>query len=180
VSSLVAVRASAGARDAAIEPQKKRIPMDTSRSISNPIEKLASLAAGRTERTDRLVAAVHSLLSRLDSCVEVGTRVVVDGRSLVRVRIRSNVGSETYWSFVGADGDESDTGAACLLDASINEDGYLHGDFHARVRGPSRVRLVEFAIRADQFVAALIARQERENEDCDAATGTVATAAKSL
>jgi hypothetical protein len=137
-------------------------------TIENSLTTLARLAATRRVRTTDLNGAVQDLCGRLASLQETGDRVTVDGISLRRVDVRSNVGLEEYWLFESSKDDDW-----CYLDGGVGLDGYLHGDFNVRVRGPSRAQLIKFATYAERFVAALIARQETENAACERAIEAV-------
>jgi hypothetical protein len=140
----------------------------------SPIDRLAVLSTQRTARTDRLHEAACALLSQLEDHAEVGTEVTVDSCTLSLVRVRSNVGYTDFWLF-SDDGDES-----AHIEQPVGYEGYLHGDFHAATRGPSRANLIAFAVRADRFVAALIAREEATLAALAAAQTTTDSAAASL
>jgi hypothetical protein len=127
----------------------------------NAIEKLATLSAQRTARTDRLHEAVLALLSLLENHVEVGASVTVDKYTLRRTRAQTNVGSVEGWWFGSRYGDDIYDAVSCDLDRSVDGAGYVHGDFNCSWRGPSRGDLILFASRAGQFVEALIAREEK-------------------
>jgi hypothetical protein len=139
----------------------------------SPIDRLAVLSTQRTARTDRLHAAACALLSQLEDHAEVGTEVTVDSCTLRLVRVRSNVGYTDFWLF--SDGDES-----AHIEKPVGFEGYLHGDFHAALRGPSRANLIAFAARANRFVAALIAREEATLAALAVAQTTTESAATSL
>jgi hypothetical protein len=147
----------------------------------NPIERLAVLATQRTVRTDRLHGAVGVLLARLAAHVEVGDLVTVDGWTLARVLSRSNVGQSEDWDFYphGADCANLD-GRSCDPDRPVGETGYLHGDFNAPWRGPSRADLLAFAKRAGAFVDALIAKHEKTLATLVAAEQAVQVAAAQI
>jgi hypothetical protein len=149
--------------------------MATHSTSLDPIEKLATLAACRTTRTDRLEAAVHTLLAKLEPHVEVGFAVDLDRHvRLQRVRIKSNIGYTDFWQFTYRGERDEFT---CMLDETVGGERYLHGDFHCKLKGPSRGDLIAFATHAPELVAAIIARQERENDMCEHAIGAVELAA---
>ena len=140
----------------------------------SPIDRLATLSTQRTARTDRLHEATCALLSQLEDHSEVGAAVTVDACTLRLVRVRSNIGHTDVWSFSSADGD-------CVhIEKPVGFEGYLHGDFHAALRGPSRAHLIAFGQRAGRFVAALVAREERALADLASAQASVESAAQTL
>jgi hypothetical protein len=122
--------------------------------MTTPLDRLASLAASRTTRTDRLHEAVGAFLALLRPHVEVGDEVSLNGYTLALVVHRSNVGHSTDWAF------SYDDGEACDPEQPIDGEGYLHGDFHCRWRGPSRDDLIALATRASAYVEAFIASHE--------------------
>jgi hypothetical protein len=134
------------------------------------LDRLARLASQRTARTDRLHEAACALLDKLNRHVPVGTRVSVGRYELCRAKLESNVGSDIMW-FFGQPGED-----AVDLESPLDADGYLHGDFDAPYRGPSRHHLIAFAMRAGAFVAEFVARQEKENDELDAGPSEVESA----
>jgi hypothetical protein len=107
--------------------------------------------------------------------VEVGAEVRIDGFFLVRVRVRSNVGSNTFWSF----SDAAET-TFVFLDEEVGGDRYMHGDFNCPLHGPNRSDVIAFAQRAPRFVEALIAREEGIAKQLDAAEANIASASRAL
>lgn len=136
-----------------------------------PLEKLASLSARRNARTDNLHSAARALLEQLEPHVQVGTGVEVNGVTLALKRLRSNVGYADFWQLI-TQISEYDM-HVCSLEQPVDGEGYLHGDFHAEWYGPSRGDLVAFATRAQRFVDALIAREQRELANVDGAIETL-------
>lgn len=143
-------------------------------STLNPIDRLATLAAQRTARTDRLHEATAGLLAQLEKHVRPGDSAIVDGWELQLVRRRSNIGYGDFWAF-----GNGDDGCNALED-EVDSERFMHGDFHCALRGPSRALLVEFGQRADRFVAALIAHEEARAVEMNAAIAGVATAAETV
>jgi hypothetical protein len=133
----------------------------------SPIDRLAQLASQRKARTNHLHEAIVALLDKLARHVPIGTRVSVGGYELRRVRLKSNVGYELMWRFGSEGEDEVD------LDSPLNVEGYLHGDFHAPYKGPSRRHLIAFAKNAGVFCSALIERQQKENDALEAGLAEV-------
>lgn len=130
----------------------------------DPISKLAVLAAHRNTRTDRLHVAVVQTLLRLEPHVEPGTTVTVDGCTLGYSEVRSNVGTARVWSF------ESDGGESCSdMALDVGAERYLHGDFNHLLSGPTRDILIDFAVRAAEFVAQLTAGAEADVAALDSA-----------
>jgi hypothetical protein len=113
------------------------------------LERLSTLAAQRTARTETVVDLVHALLARLEKVCEEGDWCEIAGHTLTLVRLRSNVGTETFWLY------ESDDDT-CYLDTSLDYAGYLHGDFQTKVCGPSRAQILSFASRASGYVSRLV------------------------
>ena len=138
--------------------------------MSDLLARLDTLSAQRTARTDALLASTHALLSRLDEVTEVGDSAEVDGCTLERVRRSSNVGSAKFWKF------ERTSGTGCMLDSALDSDRYLHGDFGCRIAGPTRGDLIAFALRARDFVAAIVAAHSAEVHKLDVALAEVAAA----
>lgn len=145
--------------------------MTTSETI---LEKLERLAAQRTVRTDRLHDAVRALLAALDKVTEIGDRAAHRGLRLCRERLRSNVGSESYWAMY------RDEEFACYLDAPLNERGYLHGDFSTPVRGPSRADLLAFGRWASALVDLLVERLAGQVGELDTAIDAINSASKGV
>lgn len=121
----------------------------------NILEKLDSLSACRTARTDRLHAAVDSFLTRLAQSVEVGDYACVSGCTLSRVRVRTNVGTYVTWNFHydGFGKDDDEDASDCDPTKPVGESGYVHGDFNAEWTGPTRDDLIALAQRSAQFAA---------------------------
>ncbi len=147
-------------------------------STLSPIDRLAKLATQRTARSASLHDAVCDLLTDIEDYVPMGTRVDVDGWSLIRGALRSNVGSSKMWWFHGL------CEAPCDLETESGDDEdskhYLHGDFHAVYRGPTRAELIAFAERAGRFVEALIAKFEAENAALEKGDLVIRAAATTL
>lgn len=129
----------------------------------NLIEKFETLASQRTVRTDRLDASVKQLLAKLETVTEAGDRVEVEGYELALYDVVSNVGSSPFWFFTAPPRDEYDCRSSCALDAELNTEKYLHGDFSCKIHGPNRADLISFAQRATRFVEALVAQREAGN-----------------
>lgn len=140
---------------------------------NNTLEKLSTLATQRTVRTEKVADMVHVLLARLEKVCEEGDGCTVAGHTLTLVRLRSNVGYETFWLY------ESDD-ESCYLDPSVGYDGYLHGDFSARIHGPSRAEILSFASRATEFVSRLIGLRTEEVAKLDTAIGEVEAAGQGI
>ena len=145
----------------------------TSTLSSNPIEKLTQLCAQRTARTDRLHSAARTLTDALETA---GARpgeinATVDGWTLSYNDVCSNVGVRDCWSF------SSDYEGCTDLSLEVNYDGYLHGDFHCPVTGPSRAQLIVFGQRAARFVDAISAQLARDVVALDGAIEQVDAAA---
>ena len=139
----------------------------------SPIDRLATLSTQRTARTDRLHEATCALLSQLEDHSEVGAAVTVDACTLRLVRVRSSLGYTDLWAL--------ESGDECVhIEKPVGYAGYLHGDFHVALRGPSRAHLIAFGQRAGRFVAALVAREERALADLASAQASVETAAQTL
>jgi hypothetical protein len=139
--------------------------------MATPIERLSALAAQNTARTDRLHEATCALLAMLEPHVEIGTTVTVDGRELRLQRLKSNVGYSDGWAFRLREYD-----LCVLLTQPVDREGYLHGDFNAPWRGPSRGHLIAFAERAALFVAALLALEEKTSTALEVAQSSVESA----
>src|ERR1700684_4537464 len=93
---------------------------------ASPIDRLSSLATQRTARTDRLHEATCALLSKLEKAAwERGASVTVDGYVLTCAQVRSNVGTVDVWAL------ESVDDGCTSLEAEVDSERYLHGDFHA-------------------------------------------------
>jgi len=150
-------------------------------STLNPIEKLAKLSASRTVRTDRLHAAVRELTDALETA---GARpgevnVTVDGWTLEYRDVRSNVGARDCWSF-GTGRAERDEYDGCTdLALAVNHEGYLHGDFHAAVTGPTRAHLIAFGQRAERLVAAIAELAADEDRALEGALANISVAIES-
>jgi hypothetical protein len=144
----------------------------------SPIDRLSTLSAQRTARTDRLHEATQALLALLEPHVEAGTSVRIDGCSLGFYNVRSNVGTWSDWSFGYTD--EYDNERSVDIDRPVGAEGYVHGDFNCEWRGPTRANLIAFASRADRFVAALIAREEKINAALATAQTSLESAAQTL
>ena len=138
---------------------------------ATPIEKLATLVAQRTARTDRLHEATCALLAQLEPYVEVGASAEVERYLLTRSRVRSNVGYVDGWMFNERRGD-----GACDLEQPVNGEGYIHGDFYCAWRGPSRDELIAFASRAGRFVESFVKRSEHTVELLQEAQAAIDTA----
>ena len=141
----------------------------------SPIDRLAKLAAQRTARTDRLHDAVISVLNRLEAHAEVDAAVTVDGYTLRLVHMRSNLGYENFWSFESYDDDDW-----VHIEQPVGSESYLHGDFHAVLRGPSRAHLIAFGQRAERFVHALLSRELETLAELASAQASVESAAQAL
>jgi hypothetical protein len=133
----------------------------------NPLEKLTSLAS------------VRALLSALDERTEIGDEATARGATLRRVLIKSNVGTCDYWRLSRDEG-AYECERACLLDYDLDGEGYLHGDFNAPLRGPSRADLLAFATRAEAFLDDLISEREAESAALDAASASIQRAAEAM
>jgi hypothetical protein len=144
----------------------------------NAIEKLATLSAQRTARTDRLQEAAQALLSLLEPHVEAGTSVRVEVCTLGFYNAKSNVGWYDGWCFGWTD--EWDCERSVDIDRPVGGEGYVHGDFSCPWRGPTRANLIAFAARAGRFVDALIAREEKVNAALVTAQAALESAAQTL
>jgi hypothetical protein len=141
--------------------------------MTTPLDRLAKLATQRTARTDRLEEATYALLAQLDAITSPGDGVEVDGYSLRRATLRSDVGVYETWYF--------DTPECCVnLDKPVGSNGYIHGDFSCEYHGPSRADLIAFARIATKLIEAFIATAAAEVAALDAAAKTVADAAQKL
>src|SRR5271165_2135459 len=96
------------------------------------LDRLATLAAQRTARTDRLHEAVCALLARLEKHVAPRASVTADSWTLARIVQRSNIGELGGWSL--SCGEEY----ACDPSRPVGGEGYVHGDFHCPWVGPTR------------------------------------------
>jgi hypothetical protein len=139
------------------------------------LERIAELATQRKAATERLEAAVHTLLDRLSKVCELGTRVTVSGDTLQLVKVRSNIGYDHFWLYEPGDDEDS-----CHLDEPVGGERFLHGDFSARLQGPNRSQLLRFARRAELFVSALVSLHESDIEACNRAADSVEAAAESV
>lgn len=137
------------------------------------LERLSTLAAQRTARTETVVDLVHALLARLEKVCEEGDWCEIAGHTLTLVRLRSNVGTETFWLY------ESDDDT-CYLDARVGFDGYLHGDFSVSIHGPSRAQILSFASRASGFVSRLVELHADDVGKLDKAIAEVKAAAGAI
>jgi hypothetical protein len=153
------------------------VTTNTTPTALSPIDRLARLAVQRTARTDRLHEAVCALLSQLEPHVAVGDSVTVEGLTLSRVSQRSNVGWSTEWDFFREADEDHLSGWSCDPERPVGGEGYLHGDFSAPWRGPSRRDLLDLARRAPALVEALIAKHERTVSALVTAEAQIATAA---
>lgn len=143
-------------------------------STLNPIETLARLSAQRTARTDRLHSAVRALLDGLESAgvrTRDGLCVTADGWTLEYCERRSNVGGRNCWSWHDGDGD-----GCSDLALPVDHDGYLHGDFGARMIGPARAHLIAFGLRAERVVAGILHTAGAEVANLDTAIDHVSAA----
>lgn len=141
----------------------------------SPIDRLAKLATQRTARSASLHDAVKDLLTDIEDYVPLGTTVSVDGWSLTRGTLRSNVGYNQMWWLEGGD-----DGSRCDLETDVDAEKYLHGDFSAPYRGPTRAELIACAQRAGRFVEALIAKFEAENAALESGEAAVKATATTL
>lgn len=121
------------------------------------LDKLGRLSQQRSVRTDRLHELVKTLCSTLDKHTRYGDCATVNGATLCRELVRSNVGAESYWVFASADGEST-----CYPERGVDSCGFLHGDFHCELQGPRRADLIALASRAEAFVEALIKLQQIE------------------
>ena len=122
------------------------------------IERLAILSAQTTARTDRLHEAVCALLAKLEPHVKPNTSVEVDGYTLSRYNIVWKGMKIPSWGF----------GTRFQEDRS---DPW---------KGPTRTNLIAFAARADKFVAALIAREQKQLAELGFAHSQVTKATSQL
>ncbi len=143
----------------------------------SPLDRLEKLAAQRTARTDRLVAATHELLSQLDRVTEPGDYADTDRYRLTRSIIHTNVGVYDGWYFQSGPDEDKDSWG-CWINLDVGASRCVHGDLHCQIHGPTRRELILFAEFAQKLVADLIDRSERELADIDAGLEHVATATK--
>jgi len=148
-----------------------------SRGVS-ALDQLARLAGQRRARTEALESAVHELLSLLEEHVEVGDRLIAEGYVLSFIRRRTNVGTHTEWRFSRPEDDEWEM--ECDLARNVGGEGYVHGDFNAKWRGPTRVELQNFARHARTFVKRLTERFEQQVNALGEAAANVESAKELL
>jgi len=143
---------------------------------ANPIDKLSHLASIRTARTDQLWSATVALFSQLRKLVPVGTHVTVGNLTISLHRLNSNVGSDVAWSV--CDGPTDDYGRVDCddIERPVDFNGFLHGDFHCPVTGPSRKLLIAVGKAAPEIVNALVAKAEATNTSLDTALAGVTQA----
>jgi hypothetical protein len=151
----------------------------TTPTNTNPVERLERLAAQRTVRTDRLHQAMVVLFCRLRELMPVGTCVTAGDVSLYLCRHKSNVSSDVAWSVTV--GPQDDPRHHCNdLERPVGFDGFLHGDFHCPITGPSRGLLIAVGRAAPALVAELIATTARTNARLDEAQASVDAASQAL
>jgi hypothetical protein len=118
---------------------------------------------------------VQALLAQLEPHVELGDSVEVDGATLAYYRVKSDVG---YTDFFGFRADEDSR--RVYLERPVNSEGYMHGDFNAPLRGPSRSDLIAFGSRVARFVDALVAKHESVVGALGASIAKVGAAASAI
>jgi hypothetical protein len=144
---------------------------------TNPIDRLSKLSAQRTARTDRLRDATIALLHKLYERCEVGDKATVDGCTLAFGCIEGrNYYSKTWFLTTSTE----DEGVDSVCDLYESSDGYYGGDFDLPRQGARRADLIAFAQRAERFVAALIARLERQNAKLASGSDAIAKASDSI
>lgn len=150
----------------------------------NPLEKLRRLSASRSLRTEKLRLEVVALLSALAQHVKPGESVTVDRWTLSRetVYLDQEEGyldqeegyverDEDYWLLEPPEG-----GLSYALDRRSGHDCPPAHQIHRAFAFPDRRALVEFGLRAERFVQALLQAREAECTQLDSALQRVEAA----
>jgi hypothetical protein len=155
--------------------------MTISNASTDLVSRLESLAAVRTARTDQLHARTVELFARLRDLCPVGTNVIAGNVSLTLERRRSNVGSDVCWSVYFENNKETYLTFTCDdIERPVGFKGFLHGDFHCEITGPSRRILIEVGLVAKSIVEKLIEQTEKTNSELEAATAKIDAATAAL
>lgn len=135
---------------------------------TDPLSRLAALAAQRRAKTSTLHAAVQRLLAALEPILDEGE--VVKAHNGLRLNWFTRRCNGNYygtgWNLeVGED--------SCDPSEAVDSTGYYRGQFDLPYRGPSREQLVMLARLAPELITRATEQIEAEIDEVEAAAGKV-------